>query len=221
MIGVMRYLRCLAGLPLLLLWGCAERRNMSLFQAAEAGDTPAIEAAVSCSADVNQKNESGLTALILAARAGKALPVETLVRHRADPNLRGGVNDWTPLMHAIHRNQTGTARALLEAGADVSLRGRNGETALMMAAGYGYTPIVELLLERGANPWAQTPDGRTVFSVAVAGVADIDRFTLASCQSSTVQALKRKDPTLHLPDNLWGRAAKVMAAVAKLRGCIY
>jgi hypothetical protein len=161
------------------------------------------------------------TPLIRAARAGDTKSIETLLRHGADPNLPGGVNGWTPLMHAIHKNRAATIQALLDGGADVNARSFAGETALMMAAGYGYTPIVELLLDRGADPRAQAPDGANVLAVAMAGVPDIDRFTLGSCQLSTVRALKRKDPTLRLPDNLWGPAAKLAAAAAKLCGCAY
>ncbi len=190
-------------------------------EAVRAGDVRGVEEALAQGAHVNQKDGSGLTALIAAARAGDAAVVECLLRHAADPNLRGGVNDWTPLMHAIHRNQISTVRALLDGGADVNGRGRSGETALMMAAGYGYTPIVELLLDRGADTRAQMPDGATVFSIAVGGVPDIDRFTLGACQIETIKALKRKDPGLSLPPNVWGGAAKVSAVVARLRGCPY
>jgi len=162
-----------------------------------------------------------LTDLIGAARAGAVQEVQTLLRQGADPNLRGGVNDWTPLMHAIHKNQAGTAKALLDGGADVEARTRSGETPLMMAAGYGYTPIVELLLERGAHTRAQTPDGATALSLALSGVSDPDRFTLGACQVSTVRALKRKDPGLSLPPNSGGWTAKLAAATARLRGCAY
>jgi hypothetical protein len=161
------------------------------------------------------------TPLIRAAVLGDTRTVQTLLRHGADPNLPGGVNGWTPLMHAIHKNHPGTIQALLAAGADVNARGRSGETALMMAAGYGDTPIVELLLDSGADPRAEALDGANALAMAMAGVPDIDRFTLGSCQISTVRVLKRKDPTLRLPDNFWGPAAKLAAAVAKLRGCAY
>ena len=200
-------LKLLLSIPVLLLSGCTRHH--------------AQEALLSHAADPNQRDAAGLTALIRSVRAGAVLSVETLLRHGADPNLRGGVNNWTPLMHAVHKNQLGAAQALLDGGAQVDSRGRSGETALMMAAGYGYTPLVELLLERGANPRAATPDGYNVLAAAVGGVPDIDRFTLGSCQAATVQALKRKDPSLRLPDNLWARAAQFSAGVAKLRGCPY
>jgi len=172
-------------------------------------------------ADPNQKDAGGLTALILSTRAGAVPAVETLLRHGADPNLRGGVNGWTPLIHAIHKNQSGAAKALLDSGAQLDGCGRSGETALMMAAGYGYTPLVELLLERGANPRAATPDGYNVLAAAMGGVPDIDRFTVGHCQADTVRALKRRDPSLHLPDNLWARVAQISGGVARLSGCPY
>jgi ankyrin repeat protein len=144
--------RLLVWMPILLLSGCAHHRDIPLLQAAGQGDTQALQALLSQGADANQKDAGGLTALILSVRAGAAPAVEALLRHGADPNLRGGVNGWTPLMHAVHKNQLGAAQALLDGGAQVDSRGRSGETALMMAAGYGYTPLVELLLDRGANP---------------------------------------------------------------------
>ena len=199
--------RLLLWTPVLLLSGCTQHRPQ--------------QALLSQTSDPNQKDAAGLTALIRSARAGTVPEVASLLRHGADPNLRGGVNDWTPLMHAVHKNQIGAVRALLDGGAQVDSRGRSGETALMMAAGYGSTPLVELLLDRGANPRAATPDGYNVLAAALGGVPDIDRFTLGSCQAATVRALKRKDPSLRLPDNLWARVAQFSAGMAKLRGCPY
>jgi len=214
-------MRLLVWLPLLLLAGCAGTQDTTLFRAAETGDRPGIEAALSRGADVNRKNAGGMTALILAARAGSVPAVRALLHHGANPGLGGGANAWPPLMHAIHKNRLEAARALLDGGAQVDGRGRSGETALMMAAGYGYTPLVELLLERGANPRAETPAGYNVLAAALGGVPDIDRFTMGSCQAAVVQALKRKDPSLRLPDNLWARVAQFSAGVGKLLGCKY
>jgi uncharacterized protein len=214
-------LRLLFWMPVLLLSCCQPHSGISLEQAARQGDTKTIEALLSHGADPNQKDAAGLTALMVSARAGALPAIEALLRHGADANLPGGVNGWTPLMHAIHKNQLAAAKALLNGGAQVDRRGRSGQTALMMAAGYGETPLVELLLDRGADPRAETPDGYNVLAAALAGAATLDRFTLGSCQASTVSALKRKDPSLRLPGNLWARAAQVSAGLAKLRGCPY
>jgi uncharacterized protein len=217
----MPMLRVLACVSVILLSGCGQPRRISLVQAAERGDTEAVQTLLSRGVDPNQKDSSGLTAIIVSARRGAVAAVEILLRHGADPNLRGGVNGWTPLMHAVHTNQLGAARALLDGGAQVDGRRPSGETALMMAAGHGYTALVELLLDRGANPRAETADGFNVLAAAMGGVADIDRFTLGTCQAATVRALKSRDPSLHLPDNMWARLAQVSGGIAKLRGCPY
>jgi uncharacterized protein len=218
----MSWLRQVVWTAIVLLAGCAAHRPSSvLIQAAEAGDTQALERALAAGADANQKNAYGLTALILSARSGSVAAVQALLRHGADPNLQGGVNGWTPLMHAVHKNQIAAARALLEGGAPVDSRGRSGETALMMAAGYGYTPMVELLLDRGADPRAETRDGFNVLAAALGGVPDVDRFTVGSCQADTVHLLKSRYPDLRLPNNLWARVAQFGGGLAKLRGCRY
>ena len=210
-----------AAILLIALTGCRQHPPAPLLTAAAAGDVPALESALAAGADLSQTTRDGLTPLILAARTGGVPAVNLLLRDGANPDRPGGPNGWTPLMHAIHKNRMDTARALLEGGAGVDARARSGETALMMAAGYGYTPIVELLLEHGADPRARTPDGANVLSIAASGVPDLDRFTVGSCQAETIRALKRKDPSLSLPDNLWGKAGKLSLLIAKLRGCQY
>ncbi|PYT15860.1 MAG: hypothetical protein DMG59_12255 [Acidobacteria bacterium] len=147
-----------------------------------------------------------LSPLIGAAREGDTARMAELLASGADPNGRGGVNHWTPLMHAIHKNQAGSVRVLLDAGADLNARAGN-QTALVMAAGYGYADIVKLLLDRGATPTAEALDA------AVGGVPDIDRFTVGRCQAETVKALIEKTPSLRL------NAGATALRLAKLGGC--
>jgi hypothetical protein len=100
-------LRQLVWIPVLLWSGCAQHSDIPILQAARLGDSQTLETLLSRGADPNQKDTGGLTPLILSARGGSAVAVETLLRHGADPELRGGVNGWTPLMHAVHKNQPG------------------------------------------------------------------------------------------------------------------
>lgn len=65
-----------------------------------------------------------------------------------------------------------------------------------MAAGYGYTPIVELLLRSGANPRLTDANGHNALDAAISGTGDIDRFTLLDCQKTAGGALRRTAPDL-------------------------
>ena len=162
------------------------------------------------------------SALIGASRSGDTRAIAALLAGGADPNQRWGVNGWTPLMHAIHKNQKGSVAALLTGGADVNARaGSQGITALILAAGYGYSGIVQLLLDKGADPRAETAGGDSALAAAVSGVPDIDKFTVGHCQNSTVAALLHKAPDLKLKDNFYGRAARLVARAAGCGSVIY
>lgn len=129
------------------------------------------------------------TQLTEAARAGDIARVRSLVARGADPNERAGLNGWTPLMHAIHKNQLRSVAALIDAGANPNIPGLSGDTPLMMAAGYGQTPIVRLLLSRGAHPRQINGKGETALDFALTGANDIDDFTLFRCQDETARVL--------------------------------
>jgi ankyrin repeat protein len=132
-----------------------------------------------------------LSPLIGAARSGDTGEIKQLAASGADLNAPGGVNNWTPLMHAIHKNRARAVEALLEAGADANVvSGRT--TALIMAAGYGQADIVQILLNHGAKP---SPDA---LSAAVGGSTDLDDYTVGKCQTDTVKVLLAKDATLAL-----------------------
>jgi ankyrin repeat protein len=59
-----------------------------------------------------------------------------------------------------------TVRRLLERGADVHIRDRHGETALMKAARHGNYPVANLLIEHGADIHAKDATGSTALSYA-------------------------------------------------------
>ena len=87
-----------------------------------------------------------------AAREGNVAQMRTLLGQGADPDEFSGSNGWTPLMHAIHKNQIASVTVLLDAHANPNLPTLSGQTPLMMAAGYGQVATVRLLLKRGADP---------------------------------------------------------------------
>jgi ankyrin repeat protein len=104
-------------------------------------------------ADPNPPGHTGFPPLIAALSCARAVPgaeqrsdvvdlVRLLIAHGADPNQRG-INDYTPLHMAVSVGSVEAIDALLEAGADPSLRTRidECETAREMADRAGHHDI--------------------------------------------------------------------------------
>ncbi|MGE0461481.1 MAG: ankyrin repeat domain-containing protein [Vicinamibacterales bacterium] len=72
-----------------------------------------------------------------------------------------GSADEPLLSFALGTCLVGPASLLIDAGADVGARGRDGATPLWHAAGCGNAALVEALLARGADVNAREPDGGT------------------------------------------------------------
>jgi ankyrin repeat protein len=76
----------------------------------------------------------------------------------------------TPLMWACFCGKLDAVKVLLEAGADVNQKEKNGETAIISAMQSGpkdHPEIVEYLLDHGAAPDSSSQFGHTVFLYAV------------------------------------------------------
>ncbi|XP_076230105.1 ankyrin repeat-rich membrane spanning isoform X1 [Nomia melanderi] len=99
---------------------------------------------------VDDRDENGSTALILAATKGKIHIVRELINHGADVNAEDGDN-WTALLCAAKEGHTDVCLELLEHGADLEHRDMGGWTALMWATYKGRSPTVTMLLARGAD----------------------------------------------------------------------
>jgi Ankyrin repeats (3 copies) len=156
------------------------------------------------------------TAMAVAARTGDVQRIASLAAAGHDVNaVDAGGNQWTPLLHAIHKGQRGAVDALLAAGADVhraagDRRSPGHLTPLLMAVGNGQSDIVRRLLAAGADPRGDGPD---IFPTAVAGGAltDIENPLLGHCNVDVVRALLERDPTLRLPRNAHGRLSLMFA----------
>jgi ankyrin repeat protein len=88
------------------------------------------------------------------------------MRDEANENVKGR----TPLMLGAFRGDTAAVINLLEQGADVNARDRDGDTALMFAAFKGHALIVSLLLQYGANVYARARNGWTAKRAAQSGL---------------------------------------------------
>jgi Raf kinase inhibitor-like YbhB/YbcL family protein len=118
-------------------------------------------------ADVNQKDDSGVTVLMQAASAGRGDKVRLLIARGADVNAKtsGGM---TALMMASLAGYTDTVVPLLAAKADASTRDNQGRTALMAAASSGEVAVMDALMKAGTDPNVEDASGGTALTYAAA-----------------------------------------------------
>lgn len=99
------------------------------------------------------------------AAEGPLSDLRALIESGVNANLT--YNDTPPLWRAAARNKPQIVRYLVQQGADVDARNRNGTTALYIAAQRGLNRIVSFLLESGADPNIVSNWGSTSLSVAI------------------------------------------------------
>jgi len=116
-------------------------------------------------ADVNVRNDRGITLLRTAAEGGSAKVAELLLAHGADVNARDNLG-MTPLDGAVFYRQKELVDLLLAHGADVNAKTKVDWTPLMYAASTGQREIAELLLAHGADVNAKDDKGMTPLHLA-------------------------------------------------------
>ncbi|MBX9580460.1 MAG: PQQ-binding-like beta-propeller repeat protein [Gemmataceae bacterium] len=136
--------RRLSAVALLALVGfaaaAADPKRDALWAAVRNNDPKAVQAALDAGADVNARNEYGVTALWIAAGKGKQEVVELLVKAGADVNARDDIWYQTPLSSAAGGLKLEAVKTLLKAGA------KDADAALLTAAGGGNATMAEAVL---------------------------------------------------------------------------
>ncbi|WP_223839298.1 ankyrin repeat domain-containing protein [Saccharopolyspora pogona] len=126
-----------------------DRQDSAFLVTGVTGGVGMLEAPLPANPEFALTNRYGGTALIPAGEHGHVEYVRAAVKTGIDVNH---VNDlgWTALLEAVvlgdgsERYQE-VAQLLVNAGADVNIRDRNGATALQHAESDGYTEIAEIL----------------------------------------------------------------------------
>jgi ankyrin repeat protein len=126
-----------------------------------------IQRFVNCGINLDAKDESGETALLLAVNARQKDVITLLLENRADIQVTTN-NGVTPLHNAVDQFNVSQSivTLLLKSGADVTARTMDGKEALHMSAARGHEAILRLLLDAGANPNAVAKDGTTALQSA-------------------------------------------------------
>lgn len=158
---------------------------MALMSAAANGNVELVRMLLAMGVDVNSVSPSqteakvkngpialgNFTALILAAAVGGPEAVKVLLDAGANVNAQD-IRGMTPLMLAVSTDRPSVAVVkMLAAKGDVSIRSKNGETAIDWAKKYQNPPVMEALgIERGAMRAAAVPVADTKPVALRAGV---------------------------------------------------
>ena len=139
---------------------------------AEAGNIEEVKAQILKGADVNPKDKDGYSALLDAGRNGRADIVKPKPKHNSidlvnaaeagkfeevKAQIRKGVdvnsNDGygTALSLTAYNGHAYIVKMLIEAGADVNTKDKDGYSALSHAAFTGHAGTVRMLIEAGSS----------------------------------------------------------------------
>jgi ankyrin repeat protein len=159
----------------------------ALMTASRTGNADAVKMLVDHGAHVNTKeNWRGQTALMWAVAEKHPAVVQLLIARGADVNARSRVFDYTGLMpkqgsvpmnyprggftallFAARQDDLESARALVNAKADVNLSDPDGTTPLLEAIVNFHFDLAAFLLDHGADPNSRDHNGRSALYAAV------------------------------------------------------
>jgi ankyrin repeat protein len=128
-----------------------ERGRTPLHYAAAHGHHEVCTALADAGADVNAQDEDGETPLHYAIRRDQAAAAEFLLARDADTELRNEYGRTPLLLVARETGNIEMARLLVAAGADVNVLDRFGAPPLGLAAWRGFSGLVNLFLDAGAQ----------------------------------------------------------------------
>src|SRR5262249_50707423 len=135
----------------------ARSDSPALHQAVRAHQSRVVTFLLEHGADVNLRDNSGNTALHLAAQLGDRTMAELLLERNANVNLENQKN--TALLIAVKAGFKSIVELLLNKGADVSARDARDRTALHIAAADNRKEIAEVLQARKADLNAGSSEG--------------------------------------------------------------
>jgi len=144
----------------------ARGAEMTIFEAAAAGEVERVERLIANNAAVNGVSADGWTPLHLASFFGHARIVELLLAHGADVAATStNSNGNTPLHAALAANHTFVAGLLLGAGSDVNAADAAGWRPLHLAAANNSLDTMKTLIAQGADVHAANAQGQTALAL--------------------------------------------------------
>jgi ankyrin repeat protein len=124
-----------------------------LMYAARSANWPTIFCLLNNGADANIRDQTNSTILQWAAEQNNLAAVKALLKNTNDINTIDGIGGMTALMWAAYNEHDNPRiiQSLLDNGAKVNIKDKNGSTALSWAMKKGNTGTVALLKKAGAK----------------------------------------------------------------------
>jgi len=98
------------------------------------------------------KDKKGIPLICIAARNGNLDTLKLLIRSGAQVNLIAEDRGSNALFDSALERDEDIIKTLIEAGADLNIQSKDGQTALIVVVGAGDEKIVEILATAGADP---------------------------------------------------------------------
>jgi len=198
----------------------------ALHTCARAGHVAAAKVLVAHGASLNAiESWRGQTPIMWAAAQGHGEMVSMLAEAGADVNARSGIIAWerqrtseprdkwlppggfTPLLFAAREGRVDAAKALIAAGADVSVIDPDRQSALVIALINGHFDVANLLIDNGADVNVPDKVGRTALWAAV------DYHTPPASNRPAPNPFDEDASSLDVIRNLLAHGARVDAAL--------
>ncbi|QRM30382.1 ankyrin repeat domain-containing protein [Microvirga sp. VF16] len=113
-------------------------------------DAAHVQRLLSHRVDIDARDESGRTALLIATHGNRIEIARALIEAGADVNAKDRIND-SPYLYAGARGHLEILKMALAHGADLKSTNRYGGTALIPAAERGHVDTVRTLIEAGVD----------------------------------------------------------------------
>ncbi|XP_062989338.1 fibronectin type 3 and ankyrin repeat domains protein 1 [Elgaria multicarinata webbii] len=139
----------------------------SLMIACFAGHLDIVQYLRSQGASWQSRDLGGCTAMHWAVDGGYCDVIEWMIQDGCEVDPKDTGLEWTPLMRLCAiTGKADVATLLIDAGADVNVKDKDGKTPLMVAALNNQEELVKLLLERGADPDVKNEFGKGALEMA-------------------------------------------------------
>jgi ankyrin repeat protein len=153
------------------------------------------KALIAAGANVNDANEDGQTALMLAAQTGSIEIIKTLLDAGAVASIntkdkQGRIALTYVKPKYTHDSVSEVVKALIAAGANINAADEGGQTPLMLTAldmAWHSEELIKLLLEAGASINAKDKQGKTALMVAIGNESmNVDKVKLLLASGADV-----------------------------------